>query len=280
MERALGALRICSQKIADRPLARARLIATEACRRAANGADFLARVRDETRAGPRDHRPRAPRRGWRRRAASRCSTRRPRAPSSSISAAARRRSSGSTAEGPPPRRLVRAWVSLPVGVVTLAERHGGIDVDAPSSRRWSRTCAPSSAPFAPAMRSQAVGASALPLLGTSGTVTTLAGVHLDLPRYDRRRVDGLWMDEADIEVMMTRSAAWITRRAAQSLHRPRARRSRARRLRHLRGDPPRMALQPAARRRPRPARGNSRAADARRRASARPRPSRPARAPQ
>ena len=34
------------------------------------------------------------------------------------------------------------------------------------------------------------------LLGTSGTVTTLAGVHLGLERYDRRRVDGLWMDAA------------------------------------------------------------------------------------
>ena len=31
------------------------------------------------------------------------------------------------------------------------------------------------------------------MLGTSGTVTTLAGVHLDLPRYDRRRVDGTWL---------------------------------------------------------------------------------------
>jgi exopolyphosphatase/guanosine-5'-triphosphate,3'-diphosphate pyrophosphatase len=39
-------------------------------------------------------------------------------------------------------------------------------------------------------------------LGTSGTVTTLAGVHLELPRYDRRRVDGLWMDDHDIERMM------------------------------------------------------------------------------
>jgi exopolyphosphatase / guanosine-5'-triphosphate,3'-diphosphate pyrophosphatase len=39
-------------------------------------------------------------------------------------------------------------------------------------------------------------------LGTSGTVTTLAGVHLDLPRYDRRHVDGLWMGEADIQRMI------------------------------------------------------------------------------
>jgi exopolyphosphatase/guanosine-5'-triphosphate,3'-diphosphate pyrophosphatase len=36
------------------------------------------------------------------------------------------------------------------------------------------------------------------LLGTSGTVTTIAGVHLELPRYDRRRVDGCWMNEDEV----------------------------------------------------------------------------------
>ena len=37
------------------------------------------------------------------------------------------------------------------------------------------------------------------LLGTSGTVTTLAGVHLNLKRYDRRRIDGIWMSDAEID---------------------------------------------------------------------------------
>jgi exopolyphosphatase/guanosine-5'-triphosphate,3'-diphosphate pyrophosphatase len=36
------------------------------------------------------------------------------------------------------------------------------------------------------------------LLGTSGTVTTIAGVHLALARYDRRRVDGLWLSAAEV----------------------------------------------------------------------------------
>jgi exopolyphosphatase/guanosine-5'-triphosphate,3'-diphosphate pyrophosphatase len=39
----------------------------------------------------------------------------------------------------------------------------------------------------------AVAAGEIHMLGTSGTVTTLAGVHLDLPRYDRRLVDGTWL---------------------------------------------------------------------------------------
>jgi exopolyphosphatase/guanosine-5'-triphosphate,3'-diphosphate pyrophosphatase len=42
------------------------------------------------------------------------------------------------------------------------------------------------------------------LLGTSGTVTTLAGVHLGLPRYERRRVDGTWMSDADVNGVMLR----------------------------------------------------------------------------
>jgi exopolyphosphatase / guanosine-5'-triphosphate,3'-diphosphate pyrophosphatase len=42
------------------------------------------------------------------------------------------------------------------------------------------------------------------LLGTSGTVTTLAGIHLNLARYDRRRVDGIWMDGAEISATIAR----------------------------------------------------------------------------
>ncbi len=46
------------------------------------------------------------------------------------------------------------------------------------------------------------------LLGTSGTVTTLAGVHLDLERYDRRRVDGLWMDRHSVDRMIEKLIGW------------------------------------------------------------------------
>jgi exopolyphosphatase/guanosine-5'-triphosphate,3'-diphosphate pyrophosphatase len=45
------------------------------------------------------------------------------------------------------------------------------------------------------------------LLGTSGTVTTVAGVHLDLPRYDRRRVDGCWLDAREARAVMARLLA-------------------------------------------------------------------------
>src|SRR5438105_3669791 len=48
------------------------------------------------------------------------------------------------------------------------------------------------------------GAQDMHLLGTSGTVTTLAGIHLNLARYDRRRVDGIWMDGAQISATIDR----------------------------------------------------------------------------
>jgi exopolyphosphatase/guanosine-5'-triphosphate,3'-diphosphate pyrophosphatase len=46
------------------------------------------------------------------------------------------------------------------------------------------------------------------LLGTSGTVTTLAGIHLGLERYDRRRVDGMWMGSDDVTQMTQRLLSW------------------------------------------------------------------------
>jgi exopolyphosphatase/guanosine-5'-triphosphate,3'-diphosphate pyrophosphatase len=45
------------------------------------------------------------------------------------------------------------------------------------------------------------------LLGTSGTVTTIAGVHLRLPRYDRRRVDGVWLSRRQISDVVDRLLA-------------------------------------------------------------------------
>jgi exopolyphosphatase/guanosine-5'-triphosphate,3'-diphosphate pyrophosphatase len=46
------------------------------------------------------------------------------------------------------------------------------------------------------------------LLGTSGTVTTLAGLHLELPRYDRRKVDGLWLSNSEVDRMLDMLLSW------------------------------------------------------------------------
>jgi exopolyphosphatase/guanosine-5'-triphosphate,3'-diphosphate pyrophosphatase len=205
MERAFGALRICREKLSERPLARARLIATEACRRAGNGPAFLERVRKDLGLDLEiiDRRTEA------RLAVEGCFSLIDGhadgavlfdigGGSSEIVWLDRRRAR---------RRggLMRAWVSLPVGVVTLAERHGGTEV-APSvfeamvqdvQNEFHRFRAREAL-------QRAVRERAFHFLGTSGTVTTLAGVHLDLPRYDRRHVDGLWMGEDDIDRMMTK----------------------------------------------------------------------------
>ena len=51
------------------------------------------------------------------------------------------------------------------------------------------------------------GAGRCHLIGTSGAITSLAGLHLDLPRYDRSKVDGLWMTRAECEAVRARLAA-------------------------------------------------------------------------
>jgi exopolyphosphatase/guanosine-5'-triphosphate,3'-diphosphate pyrophosphatase len=93
-----------------------------------------------------------------------------------------------------------AWTSLPVGVVTLAERFGGRHVTPEAFEGMVASVADMLAPFEREHRFGERTANARThLLGTSGTVTTLAGIQLGLPRYDRTRVDGCWLDVADVQ---------------------------------------------------------------------------------
>jgi exopolyphosphatase/guanosine-5'-triphosphate,3'-diphosphate pyrophosphatase len=110
--------------------------------------------------------------------------------------------------GPGGRRpQIEAWLSIPIGVVTLAERFpqsGG-----PSGfRAMVEAVKGEIADFAEADALRgAFEAGAAHLIGTSGAITSLAGVHLGLPRYDRSRVDGLWMTHAECEAATDRLAA-------------------------------------------------------------------------
>ena len=99
----------------------------------------------------------------------------------------------------PPR--IKGWMSIPLGVVTLAENFGGRDVTADSYARMVAEVAQYVAPFA---AEHAGDLRDMHMLGTSGTVTTLAGVHLNLARYDRRRIDGVWMNNSDVTAVITR----------------------------------------------------------------------------
>jgi exopolyphosphatase/guanosine-5'-triphosphate,3'-diphosphate pyrophosphatase len=101
----------------------------------------------------------------------------------------------------PPKPRIEAWASLPVGVVTLAERHGGVTVTRALFETMVDEVAGLMADFVSASNTDVAD---MHLLGTSGTVTTIAGVHLELPRYDRRRVDGCWMSEDEVTGVVDR----------------------------------------------------------------------------
>ena len=90
-------------------------------------------------------------------------------------------------------------------MVTLAERHGGIDVTRRSFEAMVDVVAGHLAGFVAA--SPARPETGLHLLGTSGTVTTVGGIHLGLPHYNRRQVDGLWMHDADVTAVIDRLLA-------------------------------------------------------------------------
>jgi exopolyphosphatase/guanosine-5'-triphosphate,3'-diphosphate pyrophosphatase len=205
IERAVDALAVCRDKMHHRGVTRARLIATEACRTAANGGDFIKRVRDTVKLDLEiiDRETEA------RLAATGC------APlvdpdadavvlfdigggsSELVSLTSLNGSAG------PRVPVIRDWASLPVGVVTLAERHGGILVGRSLFERMVDEVAGHLANFASHNAALRDGR-ALHMLGTSGTVTTIAGVHLALRRYDRRQVDGCWMTDDQISSVVER----------------------------------------------------------------------------
>ncbi len=94
---------------------------------------------------------------------------------------------------------IRSWQSLPVGVVSIAEKFGGKDVTPETYAEMVGHVSALLKRFRGRDKlTHAVGAKTMHLVGTSGTVTTLAGLHLGLERYDRAKVDGLWMGEREV----------------------------------------------------------------------------------
>ncbi|EDL49206.1 Ppx/GppA phosphatase family protein [Erythrobacter sp. SD-21] len=192
MDRTLAALHVCAEKLRRRHVHLARSVATEACRRASNGEAFIERVRRETGIVL-----------------------------DIISAQEEARlavlgchilledgegpavifdiGGGSTElvlvepSGAVPRII--DWMSVPWGVVSLTDTVTGSDDSEDERldryRRMRKTVRDSFKPFAERVREFAKGPHPIRLLGTSGTVTTLASLHLELPQYDRQAVDGL-----------------------------------------------------------------------------------------
>ncbi|PZU88394.1 MAG: exopolyphosphatase [Chelatococcus sp.] len=204
MDRAVEALKICRDKMAHRGVTRARLVTTEACRAAVNGADFVRRVQSEADIALEviDQRTEATL------AVSGCAALAdPKADAVIVFDIGGGSTEivwmGGRSQARDPAARIREWDSLPIGVVTVAERYGGIEVGRELFERMVRDCTQALEPFA-RKAAAASGASGFHLLGTSGTVTTVAGIHLGLPRYDRREVDGLWMQREDVLAVIDR----------------------------------------------------------------------------
>jgi exopolyphosphatase / guanosine-5'-triphosphate,3'-diphosphate pyrophosphatase len=118
---------------------------------------------------------------------------------------------------------VHAWESMRLGVVSLAEKFGGIDVTETIFAEMTAAVGHALAPFVAKVVDER-RCDRFHLLGTSGTVTTIAGVHLNLPRYDRRAVDGLWLgrSEVDSAVGRLRAMSYAERAANACIGRERA----------------------------------------------------------
>ena len=191
----MGALEACAARLARRPIRQLRAIATEACRRATNGPEFLLRVKRETGLdfGVISGREEAEL------ALESCA---PLLPIDGRRALLFDIGGGSTElawvrlTGGHPELI--GFDSLPVGVVNLAERWGDAGFSADGFEAMVADVVERLRPFE---RVHCIGREiahgGVRLLGTSGTVTTLAGVALNLERYRRPAVDGVELTNQD-----------------------------------------------------------------------------------
>jgi exopolyphosphatase/guanosine-5'-triphosphate,3'-diphosphate pyrophosphatase len=192
MDRTVAALKICARKMRQRRVTRARSVATEACRRAGNCEAFLERVRAETGIEIEIISSEVEAELAFRGCAPLLRGDRSRAIVFDIGG-------GSTeigwlsVEGEGRLELVDC-VSLPVGVVNLAERHDRAPVAPDVYEALTGELVAMLEQFDARNRiGEAVRQGIVQMLGTSGTVTTLTGIHLKLPRYDRSQVDGRYL---------------------------------------------------------------------------------------
>jgi exopolyphosphatase/guanosine-5'-triphosphate,3'-diphosphate pyrophosphatase len=218
MDRALAALKVCAEKVRRRHVLRLRAVATQACRTAENAGEFVDRVEAETGLRLRVISPREEAQL----SVAGCVTLLDRSAEAALVVDV---GGGSTElswvdlgdgvlepgrrPAPPHRLPIRAWLSIPVGVVTLAERFPEPD---PGDGAWFRAMVDhvrghiEGFSHAERFRS-AFAAGRAHLIGTSGAITSLAGLHLGLRRYDRNRIDGLWLERSDCEAAAHRLLA-------------------------------------------------------------------------
>ena len=210
MSRTIDALKVCADKMRRRGVTRSRAIATEACRIAANSDAFIARAKAETGLAIEI----VTQETEAKLAVSGCASLIDRNADFTLVFDI----GGGSSEliwldlsrlGRPWRRTlhdridvqscIAAWTSLPIGVVNLAERHGGRDVTPASYEAMVADVMAGMGEFESKHRFGAkIAGRCAHFLGTSGTVTTISGIHLKLPVYERSRVDGSWLSARDV----------------------------------------------------------------------------------
>jgi exopolyphosphatase/guanosine-5'-triphosphate,3'-diphosphate pyrophosphatase len=199
IDRTLAALKFCADKLQRRQVRRVRAVATEACRRASNCHDFLSQVKAETGLTLEiisSHEEACL-------AMAGCAPLLNEQPDDALVFDI---GGGSTelirVYGCSNQRRILQVLSLPLGVVTMAERFADSLYDPDGYQRVVASAAEQLRGFdADHSLSRMAESGRLQMLGTSGTVTTLAGIYLELARYDRAQVDGLTMTFAAIEAV-------------------------------------------------------------------------------
>lgn len=206
IDRTIDALKICAAKMQRRGVTLARSVATEACRRAANGTDFVARARNEAGIGldiiTSGEEAELAFKG--------CMPLLDRGVQHAIVFDI---GGGSTELGwlrirPGDAPQIVAWHSVPLGVVSISEQFGIEPAPGQDHRAFYegmvRLVQDHLEPFHRAIGAgNAISAGQVQMLGTSGTVTTLAGINLNLARYDRSLVDGCFIDFPAIDRIST-----------------------------------------------------------------------------
>ena len=210
MDRAMGALKISAEKVRRRRVLKLKAIATQACRSAVNGPEFIARVAEETGLKLEVITPREEAQL----SVAGCLNLLDKTSKAALVVDV---GGGSTelswvdltgggldgditrfAAGKLP---IKAWHSIPIGVVTLAELFPEGEV---ATQTWFRAMVDHVKADLGAFRRAdpmrpLFDVDAAHMIGTSGAITSLAGMHLGLPRYDRAQVDGIWMSKVECE---------------------------------------------------------------------------------
>ena len=218
MARTVQALRICHRKLRQHGVERMRLVATEACRRASNGDEFMRKVQREIGLTLEVIAPEEEARLAVVSCASLVSRRTeqllvvdigggstelvwidlsPVPPEHRMSAIMRLHAGFDPAPGTAIPARVVDWISVPLGVATLRDQFRDVDDDAARFALMSWHFEEQLADFSPYAREQA--REGFQIIGTSGTITTVAATFLGLKRYDRSRVDGLRMSSDQID---------------------------------------------------------------------------------